>query len=219
MPLTKVLCNVGFRADEATEAQLFEEGENSIAAEMITGLVESFSGPFLTDLGDRVGLPESAVKMAAPVVVGLVVSDAKRVASRPGGVEKLTSVLQVAEDRIGDRDLDSFVKEADPSKTADLLHALTGSNSSEQISANLARLTKQDPETIGKTLGIMAPAVMSQMNTLAKDQGLDTQGLADLVDQNADALKGLGDQDDILDDVPGIGDDIQRGLGKLFGRG
>ena len=190
-----------------------------MAQDMLTGLIDSYSGPVLKDLGERVGLPESAVKMATPMVVGLVASGVKRLASQPGGVEKLTSLLQGAGDRVGSRDLDTFVKEADPAKTADLLDSLTGSNSAENVAANLARLTKQDPETIGKTLGIMAPAVMSQMNTLAKDQGLDTQGLADLVDQNADALKGLGDQDDILDDVPGIGDDIQRGLGKLFGRG
>lgn len=190
-----------------------------MAQDMITGLVTSFSGPVLLAIGKRVGLPESAVKMAIPIVVGLVITCIKRIASQPGGADSVSSLLQGASDRVGARSLDAFVNEADPADTADTLDALTGENSSEQVVANLAGLTQQDPETIAKTLGIMAPAVLSQLNALCKDQGLDTQGLVNLIDQNADALKGLGNLDYLLDNKPGIVDDIQRGLGKLFGRG
>lgn len=190
-----------------------------MAQDMITGMVESFGGPVLTDIGKRVGLPESAIKMAMPIVIGLVVTGIKRMASQPGGMDNVASLLQGASDRVGARSLDTFVNEADPAKTAATLDALTGTNSSEQVVANLANLTKQDPETIAKTMGIMAPAVLSQLNTMAKDQGLDTQGLVNVIDQNSDALKAVGNLDYLLDNTPGITDDIQRGLGKLFGRG
>ena len=187
--------------------------------DMVTGLVNSFGGPILVDLGKRVGLPESTVKMVTPIVIGLVIAGIKRLATQSGGVDQVNSLLQGASDRMGARDLDTFVQEADPAKTAATLDALTGSNSSEQVVDNLARVTKQDPHTIATLLGVMCPAVLSQVNSIAKDQGLDTQGLVNLIDQNADALKGLGNIDYILDDVPGISDDLKRGLNKLFGRG
>ena len=186
-------------------------------ADMISGMVESFGGPVIEDLGKRVGLPASAVKAAVPVVTGLVLMAVKRIGSQPGGADTINQMMATNSDRMGGRDLDSFVKEADPAKTAEMLESLSGGNSIENVTSNLARKSGLDPDAVGKMLGIMAPAVISQLGATAKANGLDAQGVVDLVNSNSDALNAIPGLDYIMDDVPGISDDIKRGLGKLFG--
>jgi hypothetical protein len=70
---------------------------------------------------------------------------------------------------------------------------------------------------MGKMLGFLAPAVIAGLGNMAKEKGLDAQGVVDLIDESSDALQAAGNLDYILDDVPGIGDDISRGLKSLFG--
>lgn len=188
-----------------------------MAGNMIEGLVDSFGGPVLQDLGNRLGLPADVVKQATPLVTGLVVAGIGRLAKQPGGADKVSDLLQSAGDRMGGRDLDTFVKEADPAKSAEMLQALAGSNSVENITANLAKTTGLSTDSVGQMLGVMTPAVVGQVGKMAKEQGLDAAGVANLIEQNADALKGLGDLDTLMDNMPGISDDIKRGISKLFG--
>lgn len=187
-----------------------------MATDMLTSLANSFGGPVLQDLGDRLGLPAPAVKAATPMVIGLVLSGVKRLAAQPGGKEQLGALLQGSSERMGARDLDGFVKEADPAKSTALLDALTGGNSVDQVAANLAGKTGLDPQGVGKMLGIMAPAVMSQVAGMAKEKNLDIDGVMSAID-SAD-LGAAGNMDYLLDNVPGISDDLKRGFDKLFGR-
>lgn len=187
-----------------------------MATDMLTSLANQFGGPIVADLGTRLGLPASAVKAATPMVIGLVLSGARRLAAQPGGKEQLGSLLQSTSDRMGTRDLDGFVKEADPAKSADLLNALTGGNSVDQVAANLAGKTGMDPHAVGKMLGIMGPAVLGSVAGMAKEQDMDIDGIVGALDSAN--LGGLGDMDYLLDNVPGVSDDIKRGFDKLFGR-
>lgn len=190
-----------------------------MATDMLTSLVNSFGAPALDSLGKRLGLPPSVVKAATPMVIGLVLAGVRRLANQPGGMDTLGSLLQDNSQRVGARDLNTFLQEASPAKTEQTLDALTGSNTFEQVAANFARKTGMDPHVAGEMMGILAPAVLSEAQSLAKQQGLDLQGVVNAVNANADAINALGDIDYILDDVPGITDDIKRGFDKLFGRG
>ena len=185
-------------------------------ADMISSMIESFGGPVMEDVGSRFNIPPQMVKMATPMIVGFVVAGVKRLGSQPDGAQKLSAMMDQNAQRFGDRDLDSFVKEADPAKTAEALDALTGGNSVENVTGNLAGKLGVDPKALAGMLGVMAPAVINQLGGMAKEKGLDAQGVIDLVDQNADGLSDMG-MDYILDNTPGIGDDIQRGFSKLFG--
>ncbi len=100
--------------------------------------------------------------------------------------------------------------------SADLLNALTGGTSVDQGAANLAGETGMDPQAIGKMLGIMGPAVLGSVAGMAKEQDMDIDGVVGALD--AANLGGLGDLDYLLDNVPGVSDDIKRGFDKLFGR-
>ena len=185
-------------------------------ADMISSMVESFGGPVLEDVGSRFNIPPQMVKMATPMIAGLVIAGIKRLGSQPDGAQKLTAMMDQNAQRMAGRDLDSFVKEADPAKTADMLNSLTGGNSLDNVTGNLAGKLGVDPKALAGMLGVMAPAVISQLGGMAKEKGLDAQGVIDLVDQNAGGLSDMG-MDYILDNTPGMGDDIKRGLGKLFG--
>ena len=185
-------------------------------AGMLDSLVGSFGGPVLEDLGKRVGLPADVVKQATPLVTGVLVAGVGRLLKQPGGADKVTSMFKSSSDSIGG-DLDSFVKNADPAKSADMLKSLAGGNSLENITANLASKTGIGADSMGKMLGLMAPAVIGGLGKMAKDQGLDAAGVAKLLEDNAGSLQGLGDLDTLMDNVPGIGDDISRGIKKLFG--
>lgn len=188
-----------------------------MANDMLTGLISSFAEPALEDLGARLGIPASTVKAAAPVVVGLVLTAIQRMAAQPGGSDMLTSLLQSSSDRLGDRDLDTFVKEADPSNSAALLHALSGSNSIQNVASNLAHSFDMQPESAGQLLGLMAPAVMSQIAGMASDEGLDAQGIFNAVETDTAALEAMGNLGHMLDNEPGITDDIKRAFHSLFG--
>ncbi len=188
-----------------------------MAGNMIEDMVGSFGGPVLQDLGNRLGLPADVVKQATPLVTGLVVAGVGRLLKQEGGADKVTSLFQSASDSIGGSDLDSFVKSVDPAKSADMLKELAGSNSIENITANVAKKTGMPADAVNQMLGVMAPAVIGGLGKIAKDQGLDAAGVSKLIEDNAGALKGIGDLDTLMDNVPGISDDIKRGLGKLFG--
>jgi hypothetical protein len=192
---------------------------STMATDMLTSLVNSFGAPALDSLGKRLGLPPSVVKAATPMVIGLVLTGIRRLANQPGGMDSLGALLQDNSQRVGDRNLNAFLQEANPAKTEQTLDALTGSNAFDQVAANFARKTGIDPHVAGEMMGILAPAVLSEAQSLATQQGLDLQGVVNAVNANADAINALGDIDYILDDVPGISDDIKRGFDKLFGRG
>jgi hypothetical protein len=184
---------------------------------MITDLATSFGGPVLEDLGKKAGLPPEIIKQAAPIVIALVVGAVARMAKQPGGLNQLTGLFDAAGKERGSADLDSFVKNVDPAKSGDLLKALAGGNSIENVADNLSRKTGIPAEAVAGLLGTMAPAVLSQASAIAKEQGLDTAGLVNLIGEKANAMPDAQIADYILDDVPGISDDIKRGFKKLFG--
>ena len=72
-------------------------------------------------------------------------------------------------------------------------------------------------EAVAGLLGTMAPAVLSQASAIAKEQGIDTAGLVNLIGEKANSMPDAQLADYILDDGPGISDDIKRGFKKLFG--
>lgn len=190
---------------------------------LLESLVNSFAPSMIDNLGKRLGISPAVVRAATPMVVGLVLSGLKRLTTQEGAQDKFNSLLKIAGDVVGSRDMDTYLQEADPAKSTGLLDVLTGSNSIEQVAANFAHKSGLDPQidphVAGKMIGMMAPAVLNRVSGLAKEHGLDMKGIADAIDANKEALASLGDINSILDDVPGIVDDLKRGLGALFGRG
>jgi hypothetical protein len=177
----------------------------------------------LDNLGKQLGISPAVVKAATPMVVGLVLSALKRLTAQQGAQQKFNSLLKSASNLVGSRDMATYLQEADPAKSTSLLDTLTGQNSTEQVASNFAHKSgldpQVDPHVAARMIGMMTPAVLNGISSLAKKNGLDMKGIADAIDANKDALASLGNLDSILDEAPGIVDNLKRGLNTLFGRG
>jgi hypothetical protein len=194
-----------------------------MAVNLLDSIVRSFGPSVIDRLGQRLGISPAIVKAATPVIIGFVLSALKRVLGQEAGEEKFNSLLKTGKELVGSRGLEAFIGEADPSASASLLDILTGDNSIEQVTANFAHKSGLDPQfdprVAGKMMGVMAPAVLDQISKFAQQHGLDVKGIANAIEANSDALASLGSFDAILDDQPGLLDDLKRGLAQLFGRG
>jgi hypothetical protein len=187
-------------------------------SDMVSGLVTSFGGPILEELGAKIGLPPAVVKQAVPIVIGLVVTAMMRKTKSAEGKNELAGLIQSADQQVGGQSLTEFIKNADPKKSTELLDGLTGDKSLDNVVGNLSKTTGIPAETCTAAMGTLAPAIVSQISAIAKEKGLDTDGLANLIGEQAGSLGALGGNlDYLLDNTPGIGDDIQRGFKKLFG--
>jgi hypothetical protein len=194
-----------------------------MAVNLLDSIVRSFGPSVIDRLGQRLGISPAIVKAATPMVIGFVLSALRRLLGQEAGEEKFNSLLKTGKELVGSRGLEAFIGEVDPSASASLLEILTGDNSIEQVAANFAHKSGLDPQfdprVAGKMMGVMAPAVLDQISNLAQEQGLDVKGIARAIEANSDALASLGSFDAILDDQPGLLDDLKRGLAQLFGRG
>jgi hypothetical protein len=202
---------------------LLKMGGIIMGINILEALVNSFAPSVLDNLGKRLGISPAVVRAATPMVVGFVLSALKRLTAQQGAQEKFNSLLNSASDLVGSRDMATYLQEADPAKSTGLLDTLTGKNSIEQVASNFAHKSgldpQVDPHVAARMIGMMTPAVLNGVSSLAKKNGLDMRGIADAIDANKDALASLGNLDDILDDAPGIVDNLKRGLSTLFGRG
>lgn len=194
-----------------------------MAVNVLDSIVHAFGPSVIDRLGQRLGISPAIIKAATPMVIGFVLSALKRLLGQEGGEEKFNSLLKSGKELVGSRGLEAFIGEADPSAGTSLLDILTGDNSTEQVAANFAHKSgldpQFDPQVAGKMMGMTAPAVLNQIANLAQEHGLDVKGIANAINANSDALASLGNFDSILDDKPGLLDDLKRGLSQLFGRG
>jgi hypothetical protein len=81
---------------------------------MVSGLVTSFGGPILEELGAKIGLPPAVVKQAVPIVIGLVVTAMMRKTKSAEGKNELAGLIQSADQQVGGQSLTEFIKNADP---------------------------------------------------------------------------------------------------------
>lgn len=181
-------------------------------------------------LGADEGATQSAIAGALPVLIGALSKNA----AKPGGADALSSALE--------RDHDGSVldhlgavlggsgggglSQRSLNGTGILGHILGGERS--DVEASLGRAAGLDAGSAGKLLAMLAPLVMGALGRTQRQQGLDSGGLADLLNgerrrARAAAPSGLGglvgsflDQDgdgDYKDDVAKMGMGM---LGKLF---
>ncbi len=185
-------------------------------------------------LGADEGATQSAIAGALPVLIGALSKNA----AKPGGAEALRNALEKDHDGsvldnlgailgggggggggggVSSRSLDG----------AGILGHILGGNQSK-VASSLGQATGLGAGSSGKLLAMLAPLVMGALGRTQRQKGLDTGGLADLLNgerrqAKAAAPSGLGgllgsflDQDgdgDFKDDVAKMGMGM---LGKLF---
>lgn len=186
--------------------------------DMVTKLATDMGTPALAALGAKIGLPEGTIKQLAPIVIGFVMAALAKKAKQPDGIKQIGKLIDEA-DKAGLTSVSAgdYVKTADPAKNAAMLNNLMGGNSLENVSANFAGKFGIQPQQAAGLLGVAVPVVLGQLGKMQKNLGTDTAGLAKHIGENAQNLKDSGALDYVLENTPGISDDISRGLKKLFG--
>jgi hypothetical protein len=184
---------------------------------MLESLVGSFTGPVLESLGAKVGIPSSVVKSFAPMATALVVGALGR-KLKGGGVEAVTDLLgQAGKFNIDAKDPTAFIKDVKASDTSDLLKSLAGGADLNQVVANVAGKSGIDAKAVGGLLSAIAPMALSGIAGFAKSNQLAGADLGKLVEGAVGDLPDAGAIDYLIDNVPGVSDDISRALKGLFG--
>lgn len=167
-------------------------------------------------LAGKLGLPEGTVQQLAPVVVAFVLMALGRKAKQPDGLKQIGTLI----DQAGQTQTTpaEYVKQADPAKNAEVLGQLIGENTLENVSDNFGRKMGITSEQAAGMLGVGVPVVLNQLAHVQNSLGTDTEGLANFIAEKAGDIKNTGEMTYILDNVPGISDNVKRGLRKLFGR-
>ena len=180
-------------------------------------------------LGADEGTTQSAIAGALPVLIGALSKNA----AKPGGAEALRNALENDHDGSILDNLGSILGGSSAgvsSRSLDgagiLGHILGGDRG--KVESGLSQATGLDAGSAGQLLAMLAPLVMGALGRTQRQKGLDTGGLADLLNgerrrAKAVAPSGLGglvgsflDADgdgDYTDDVAKMGLGM---LGKLF---
>lgn len=188
-----------------------------MAEMLINGLVNSVGGPAVDALADKVGVSREMVNQFKPIIIGLVVAGIARMLKQQGGAQKMQSMIDTANSAVGSQDPADFIKNVDPQKSMDMLSSLAGGNSLDNVVNNLAGKTGIDAKQLTGVLGSVAPLVLAGLGSAQKSQGLTTDQLAAQISTGAAKMQDAGMVDYMLDNTPGIGDDIKRGLKSMFG--
>jgi hypothetical protein len=172
-----------------------------------------------TALAAKIGLPEGTVQQLAPVVIGFVLAALGRKAKQPDGLKQIGALIEMA-DATGITRMSAaeYVKQADPAKNADVLGTLIGENTLENVADNFGRKMGVTSEQAAGLLGVGVPVVLGQLGRMQNALGTNTEGLAKYITEKAAGIKNPGEMEYILENTPGISDNVKRGLRKLFGR-
>jgi hypothetical protein len=188
-----------------------------MGADMIGGAVNAVGGPAVDALAEKVGVPKELVNQFKPVIIGLVVAGIARMLKQPGGASKMQNMIDASTKAVGSADPADFIKNVDPEKSMDILGQMAGGNSVDNVVNNLAGKTGIDAKQLTGVLGSVAPLVLAGLGGMQAKNGWSTEQLAGGITEGVGTMKDLGVVDYVLDNTPGVGDDIKRGLSSLFG--
>ena len=188
-----------------------------MAEGLINGVVNSVGGPAVDALADKVGVPKEMINQFKPIIIGLVVAGIARMLKQQGGADKMQKMIDTANGAVGTTDPADFIKNVDPQKGMDMLGSLAGGNSLDNVVNNLAGKTGIDAKQLTGVLGSVAPLVLAGLGTAQKSGNLSTDQLAEQITSGVGKLQDAGVMDYVLDNTPGVSDDIKRGLKSIFG--
>ena len=188
-----------------------------MSADMVGGAVNAVGGPVIDALAAKVGAPKELVNQFKPIIVGLVVAGIARMLKQQGGDKKMQDMIDASTKAVGSTDPADFIKNVDPQKSVDMLGQLAGGNSLDNVISNLSGKTGIDAKQLTGVLGSVAPLVLAGLGGMQAKNGWTTDQLANGITEGVGAMKDAGVVDYVLDNTPGISDDIKRGLTSLFG--
>lgn len=187
-------------------------------ADLIGSAVNMLGGPVIDALARKTGLPVEVVNKIKPLVIGLVVAGIARVLKQPNGADKLQDMVGLSNKAIRDENAADYVANVDPHSNTDLMTSLTGDNSLDNVISNFAGNTGVTSDQLKAVFGSIAPLVLSNVGRVQESNHLTAEQLSTSINDEIAQRPELGIVDYLLDNRPGVGDDIKRGFNALFGK-
>lgn len=195
---------------------------------LVESLAGSLAGPLAGKLARQIGLPESMVKAGVAAAVPLLVGALAKNARGPEGRQSLANAIDRDHQGAVVDDLDGYVERGGNVDDGDgiLRHTLGDRRGAAEQA--LAKGAGIDLGAASKLLPMLAPLVMGAIGKQKQEQGLDADGVADLlraeqtnaVQKDAGGVGGMAallDRDgdgDMMDDVGDLAGLASRFLGR-----
>jgi hypothetical protein len=188
-------------------------------SEMIT---QRISGAAAGQLAGRLGISESTAQSAVQLAVPLILAALARNASQPQGAQELHQAVTADHDGSILDQLSTYLGNPQSANGAGILgHVLGGQRPA--VENNLAQATGLDQGSAGSLLEMVAPLVMGAVGREQQQNGLDPEGLSQLLvqEQQAEAANNpglMGTLSSMLDSNRdgNVADDLSRMAGGFF---
>lgn len=189
-------------------------------------LLTQLSSGAVSQISERLGVDDEkaqqAVGMALPIIIGAL----NRNSSSASGAEALTNALEKDHDGSILSNLPAAVSnQATMDEGAAILGHVLGDQSNGLVSS-VSRATGLEPQQASQIFAVLAPIVMGALGQMQRKQGLDSQGVANLLqeerstfEKTSSGLVSLLDMDgdgDVSEEIVSLGSNL---LGGLLGGG
>lgn len=192
-------------------------------ASLAESLVAQLTSPgMISKVSSQIGVDEATTSQAVSTAVPLLMAALARNASKPRGASSLNNALEEDHDGSVLDDLMGYLNNPNTDDGDGILRHTLG-DQREGVQTSLAGSTGLDAATLGKLLSMAAPLVLGMLAKQKKQGGLNSDGLADMLNGETQALS-MGNPQlmemltGILDsnDDGGIMDDLGRLAGRFF---
>lgn len=171
---------------------------------LVDMLLNQFGGGIVTQISKRLGVDEQTARRALTVAIPLLVSALARNTSTSSGAQSLNNALERDHDGSILGQLGSLLGSASGGDGDGILrHTLGGQRS--QVEQSLSNATGVDGSAL---LQMLAPIVMGQLGQVQRQQGLDADGVANVLNQEQRRQEATPGLEGLLNSILGsaIGD-------------
>ena len=145
-------------------------------------ITQQLAGGASRTIAQRLGVSEGTANTAVQVAVPLILAALARNANQPQGAQSLHDAINKDHDGSIFDNLMGYVSNPQTANGAGILSHVFG-NQQPAIQNNLAQATGMDQNSAGGLLETLAPLVMGAVGRAQQQEGLDSSGLSNLLNQ------------------------------------
>jgi hypothetical protein len=145
-------------------------------------LNEQLGGDTINQISQTLGADEGAVGNAIQAALPMLLGAMARNASNPQGADALHSALSNDHDGSILGDLLGVITGGGTDSSAGILGHIFG-NKQANVEQGISQSSGLDAATVGKLLMMLAPIVLGVLGRTQREQGLDSQGVAGILNE------------------------------------
>lgn len=167
-------------------------------ADLVSTFAQNMQGEVVENISKKLGLDPTMVQGIVSVGVPMMISGMSKMKSKEGGKANLASFIDADGDGSILDDIGGFVMGAAAEHGGTILSSIF-SGKEEKVGKTVAKNAGAEPGMASQVMQMVAPIVLGYLNKKKNEDGLDEDGVGNLVD---DADKSLRDKDSgIMDNI------------------